>query len=875
MFTRLHAALLRRHRTVLLVTALAVPMLAVLGGGVQRDLSVGGFVDRSTESARVARHLEQAFGTAAPNEVLVLTMLHGTATDEANADAGRTLVARLRTEPGVADVLSPWTLGSLPAGAPNPLIGDDARRAVIALRLGGDEDAQRRTAERLSRLTGEQEAFRIGATGPAEISRQAAEQAERDLLRAELVAAPLTLIGLLVVFRGWRAALLPLGVAVVAVLGTFCVLRLLATVTTVSVFALNLTTGLGLGLAVDYSLLLVARFREERTGAQSVPAAVQRTVRTAGRTVLFSAVTVALSLLALLVMPVPYLRSFAYAGVTVVFIAAAAALVVVPAALLAIGARIGRARIDRRADAGWAAQARRVMARPVWWAVAVAVPLLVAGVPFGGLHAGRIDDRILPAGAGARLAAEELRAHFDQGEFHPINVAVPWLEPSDTVSLRRAVQTLAAVPGVTRVDSALGFSVAGRTIPPTDYHARFTGPPGAGTWFSVTTAFDPESDDARAVVRAIRALDGRAGVSGATAATIDAVDGVQRRAPWAAAVIAVTTVVLLFVMTGSVVVPLKALVLNLASLTATFGALVWVFQDGHLAGLLGVSATGRLDVFTPILMFCIAFGLSMDYEVFLLAAIKEHYDLHGDNAAAVAHGLGRSGRVVTAAAGLLTIVFVAIGTSGVVTVRMIGAGLALAVLVDAFLIRATLVPALMRLTGEANWWAPGPLRRWQLRHGWREPAALPFPTLADAGGHREEAVAAVLGHPCFDRARPALAAVVARHVELVAPTPGAVLAVERAPAPGLVVLCRGSAVRSAAGLVEAMLAPGAAFGAELLDGGISPATVVAGSDALLAVVAGPHLRAIDRAFRLSRGAVGTPPPPPPADGGHRVRAVLR
>ncbi|MCC6434670.1 MAG: MMPL family transporter [Acidimicrobiales bacterium] len=861
MLGRLGHLLSRRYRAVLLCTLLAVPVLGVLGGGVQRHLSVGGFVDGDDESARVASQLERSFGTAAPNEVFVATALAGSVTDEANTQAGRDLVEELRRQRGVAEVLSPWTLGHLPPGAPNPLVSEDGTRAVLALRLPGGEDGQRRTAEQLTAFHGERHGFRLLATGPAEIGRQAAEQAERDLLRAELIAAPLTLVGLLVVFRGWRAALLPLGVALVAVLGTFCVLRLLASMTTVSVFALNLTTGLGLGLAVDYSLLLLARFREERGAGLEVGPAVHRTMQTAGRTVLFSAVTVALSLLALLAMPVPYLRSFAYAGVSVVAIAAGAALVVVPAALFAFGGRLGRRQAGH--GGGWARQARRVMARPVLWACVVTAVLVAAGAPFLGVRVGRIDDRILPADQSARVAADQLRTHFHYGEFNPITVAMPWIDGGDEVTLHRAVDEVLRVEGVARVDSALGFSIPGRTIPPTAYHQRFLGPPGAGTWLSVTTPHDPDSDEAKAVVRAIRGLDPRLGVSGTTASVLDAVAGVRARAPLAAAVIALTTVVLLFVMTGSVVVPLKALALNLVSLTATFGALVWVFQDGHLGGLFGVTATGRLDVFTPILMFCVAFGLSMDYEVFLLAAIKEHYDHHGDNAAAVVHGLGRSGSLVTAAAALLTIVFVAIGTSGVATVKMIGLGLAVAVLIDAFLIRATLVPALMRLTGGWNWWAPRPLRRLHLRYGWFEPTPLEFATPDRRPlAARDLAVQTLLGHPMFARCGPRERAMVARHIDTVAVPPGALLTSEQREAPGLLVVLSGSVLVERNAMVLTVMGPGGSLGEEAgWRGGCSPVTAVAGRDTELACVGARALRLLARDLPLcATPSTGTPRP---------------
>ena len=712
----------RRSRLAIGIVIVAVPLLAIGGAGVKQRLSVGGFVDPSAESTLAAERLEAIFGTASPNYVLVATAVDGDVLDSANTAAGRGMVEKLEAIPGVLDVVSPWTLGELPEDTRNPLRSRQGNKAVLALRLAGDEDDQRHTAEALVDSTGRQGRFEVVATGPAEVSRQAAEQAERDLVKAELIAAPLTLIGLLLVFRGWRAALIPLSVAIFAVLGTFCALSIIASVATVSIFALNLTTALGLGLAVDYSLLLVARFREERAAGHDVDHAVRRSVQTAGRTVMFSAATVALSMLALLVFPVAYLRSFAYAGVAVVLIAGAAAVIVVPLLLARFGHRIGTdATVGTAGTVGgdvfWARQANRVMRHPWIWVIGLGAILIGIGLPFRQVDPGRIDDRVLPEAASARVGADSLRHDFYLVDFNPISVVAPWIGPDDVTAITEFEVRILELPNVYRVDSTQGFLGTGLSVAPTDYNERFRAGPQDGTWFDVTTWRNPDTHEAEELVQRIRELDTRVQVTGTTAVVTDTVEAVRSRIPLALAIVAVTTLVLLFLMTGSVVVPLKAVVLNLLSLTATFGALVWVFQEGHLAGWLGVTATGRIDVFTPILMFCVAFGLSMDYEVFLLARIKEAYDLTGDNVASVAEGIGRTGRVVTAAATLLAVVFGAIATSNVTIVRMFGLGLALAVLMDAFVIRATLVPALMRLAGRANWWAPRPLRRWHLRWG--------------------------------------------------------------------------------------------------------------------------------------------------------------
>jgi len=711
---RLSSLGLRRPRLVLALAVLSLPVLALAAAGAEQSLSVGGFTAPDAESTVAARELEDRFATAAPNYVLVATTDRGFVTDADHAAAGAALVASLRQEPGVSDVVAPWTFGALPPGVANPLVAARGGTAAVAVRLAGDEDAQRAAADRLARYTGPWGPFTLTPTGPAEISREAAEAVRGDLVRGELLAAPLTLVGLLLLFRGWRAALLPLLVAALTVLATFAGLRLVGRFTTLSVFSLNFSSLLGLGLSVDYCLLVVARFREEREAGAEVRAAAARAARTAGPTVAASAATVALCLAALLAFPVPYLRSFAVAGVLVVGTAALGTLTVVPAALVAAGHRIAPAPPARTAPAGggpgfWGRQAARVMARAGWWAVLVTAVLVAAGLPFLRFDASRIDDRALPAGAGARAGADELRASLDPAELSPLTVLVPGIDAADTAAVEAFSRDLLAVDGVRRVDSAAGFTTPAGTIPPTRYNERFHPRAGGGTWFSVVSAHGPETAAAEDVVRAIRARHPEARVGGTTASVLDAVSTVADRLPLAAAMIAATTLVLLFALTGGVLLAVKGLVLNLLSLTCTFGVLVLVFQDGHLGSLLGVTATGRIDVFTPVLVFCIAFGLSMDYQVFLLARITESHRLTGDTPASVIEGLARTGRTVTAAAGLLAVAVTALTTSRVATAKMLGVGLTVAVLVDAFAVRATLVPALMRLAGRANWWAPAPL----------------------------------------------------------------------------------------------------------------------------------------------------------------------
>jgi RND superfamily putative drug exporter len=570
----------------------------------------------------------------------------------------------------------------------------------------------------------------------------------------------------------------------------------------VSVYSINLTTALGLGLAVDYSLFVVSRYREELALGGGDPAgAVVRTVATAGRTVLFSAVTVAASLIALLVFPFYFLRSFAFAGAAVVAIAALAAVTTLPAVLAVLGPRLENFRIRRRrtgslsgiptvtvrnplragaetasesgtstADRGfWHRLAGGVMRRPVRSATAVIVVLLVLGAPFLGVQFGYPDDRVLPEGAVTRRSADIIRAEFASQEQAGVGVAAPGLAADDP-RLPGYAAALSLVPGAARVDTALGSFVKGQLAVPASaappVFARFRPPPVAagpdlrssattgvpqerrseeaapearsgGTWLNVVPSVEPLSEAGERLAKAVRAVDAPAGsgvlVGGQSAAMVDAKSALGARLPVAGGIIALITLMVLFAMFGSLLVPAKAVVLNLLSLTATFGAMVFVFQEGHGSGLLGFTATGALLVTMPVLMFCIAFGLSMDYEVFLLSRIKEQHDAGAGTTESVATGLEQTGRIVTAAAALLAVVFIAFATSGISFMKLFGVGLTLAVLMDATLVRGVLVPAFMRLAGEANWWAPGPLRRLHDRFGISEsgrtssPALVPLP----------------------------------------------------------------------------------------------------------------------------------------------------
>jgi RND superfamily putative drug exporter len=725
MLGRLGRFTVRRRRWVLAGTLVGFFVAGALVGGVFDRLSGGGFSDPASESTRGAERLEEAFGAGDANVVLLVTAKDRSVDDPAVAAEGLRLTEELTAEPSIEQAFSYWTLGSAP-----PLKSGDGSQALVLARIPGDEDEVDEAVEELApRYTRDGDVLGVAVGGQAQAFRQVSTQVESDLQRAEAITFPIVLILLILVFGSVVAAGLPLAVAAISVVGTLLVLFLLTLVTDVSIFSINLTTALGIGLGIDYSLFIVSRFREEMQAGLPPHDAVIRTVETAGRTVLFSGLTVAISLAALLVFPMYFLRSFAYAGVAVVGLACFGALVFLPSLLAALGPRVDRWTLVRRppsavGDGMWHRIATFVMRRP--WPIAIAVVgvLLLLGTPFLGARFGLPDDRVLPESASSRQVQDQIRAHFSSREASTLSIVAVDAGPASGVrdaEVDRYAATLSAIEGVARVDAVTGSYQEGRRVfPPTDASARFAGENGA--WLALVPSVEPISAHGERLVADVRSTPApfETLVAGASAELVDAKAGITSRLPLAGAIIALVTFALLFLMTGSVLVPLKAIVLNLLSLTATFGAMVWIFQDGNLSGLLDFTATGTLDTSMPILMFCIAFGLSMDYEVFLLSRIKEEYDRSRDNAASVAMGLERTGRIVTAAAALLSVVFIAFATSGITFIKMFGVGMALAVIMDATLIRAALVPAFMRLAGNANWWAPGSLRRLHDRIGLRE-----------------------------------------------------------------------------------------------------------------------------------------------------------
>ncbi|MFF3381240.1 MMPL family transporter [Streptomyces sp. NPDC002680] len=726
-------AIAARPRLLLLVVLALTAGAAVLGGGVADRLSSGGSQIPGAESTYATRVLEQRWPASQPNLLLMVSARGATGgvDNPQVVTEAHDLARRLGAEQAVGGVVSYWD-GQEPA-----LRARDGGEALITARIAGDEDAVDAVLERVRpSYEGRRGPVEVRFGGPAAVRSASQEVIAEDLVRAEMIALPVTLVLLVFVFGSAVAALLPLLVGIMAILGTNAVLRVLTGFTDVSVYAQNLTTALGLGLAIDYALFIVRRYREELAAGADPRTAVATTLRTAGRTVLFSALTVAVSLASMFVFEQYFLRSFAYAGIAVVLIAAAASLVALPALLVVLGHRVdaldvrrllprrGASRPKREPGAGWAALARLVMRRAPIFAVGTVVVLIALGLPFKDVRFGTADDRQLPASTPAHLVQQQIREEFpgSPGGVLAVLAQGPRVDATSLADFSRSVSQL---PDVVRVSGPAGLYAHGervRTATPAE--AAQTGI-DRSAYVTVLPKGEATSASSLELVTDIRSIPVpfKASVTGAAAVLSDTQHGTAERLPWALGVIAVTTLLLVFLLTGSLLLPLQAVAVNALSLTAMFGAVVWVFQEGHLSGLLGFTPTGDIETALPVLMFCVAFGLSMDYGVFLVSRIQEEYERGDDHRAAVEFGIRRTGGLITAAAVILGFVMVAIGTSRVTNIKMLGLGVGLAVLMDAMVVRGLLVPAVLRLTGRATWWAPGPLRRLHRRIGFSETAA--------------------------------------------------------------------------------------------------------------------------------------------------------
>lgn len=723
-----------RHRILILI---CFPLLAVTAGIYGRDVSdhliQGGFNNPDSESSLAANFISDRFTPQQPAVVLLVRAVDGSVDDPEVERRGNELAKQVAKIEGISQTISYWQAKAVGWDSLSSLKSDTGDAALIVGTAGdsGINDDFASLGKLALELRQKDSLVEVEVGGIASTFEAINSRMKRDLAAAELIALPLTFLLLVLVFRGLIAALLPVGVGGLSILLTTGYLKFTAQHTDVSIFAMNLVTMMGFGLAIDYCLFIVGRFREElENGATPEDAAVS-TVTTAGRTVAFSSLVVAASLAAGFVFPIAFLRSFAWVGVGSALTCAFGAVSFLPALLTVLGPRVNtlsirRSKIKPVGEGIWHRQAMFVMRRPITIVIAVVGVLILLGSPFLQAEFGVPDDRVLPPSSEARRAQDRIRADFDADETNAFQVAVPrpsgWSDSQLEASITNYAADLSKLANVDRVDSLAGVFRAGKRIKEPDpvTEQRFVSTKSADTWISVVPAVEVLSAEGSALTDAVRSTDAPFPdrlVGGSGAIFVDGRDGILNRVPLALTFIAITTFILLFLMFGSILVPLKALVINTLSLSATFGSVIFIFQQGHFAEFFDITATGTIPITVPVLMFCVAFGLSMDYEVFLISRIKEQHDLGADNRTAVAVGLEQSGRIVTAAALLISLVFISFAIGGVSFVKAFGIGLAIAVLLDAFVIRGTLVPAFMRLAGEANWWAPKWMRRIYERAG--------------------------------------------------------------------------------------------------------------------------------------------------------------
>ncbi|MFY9917415.1 MAG: MMPL family transporter [Mycobacterium sp.] len=738
MLTRIALMAIAAPRRVLAVSGIVLVAAAIFGLPVAKSLSAGGFQAPDSESARANQLLVEKFGQGGMPLVVLVSSPDGARSPGAQA-AATEIVDQLKESPHVASVTSAWTV---PASAAADLISEDGTSGLVVASIsGGDNDAPKHAAELSGEFPGDQDGVTVRAGGMSLVYDQSIKQIERDLLSMEVVAAPLSFLVLVWVFGGLLAAAVPLAVAAVAITVSMSVLRLITFSTEVSVFALNLTAATGMALGIDYTLLLISRYREEITEGTEPRTALIRTMNTAGRTVLFSATVVALSASTMVLFSSSFLKSFAYVGLATVTLTAATAIVLTPAIIVFLGPRLealGIRQLARtlrrrrpptarhRREGGplaqrpveqmfWYRWSKAVMRHAVPLGLAVVVLLVLLLTPFFGVTWGLGDDRNLPTSQTSRQVGDQLRENFAHDTANDVRVVIPDAGGATAQQIADYSAHLSGLADVQAVSSPSGTFIDGMNVGPPSAPAGAVDNSMFLTISSTAPPFTESSRNQLDQVRGVATPDGAAvEITGLTQVSRDNVDAVTARLPLVLAVIGVVTFLLMFILTGSVVIPVKTLALNVLSLTAAFGAVVWIFQDGHL-GALGTTPNGTLDIGLPVMLFCMAFGLSMDYEVFLVARIREFWleskstNPPGDNDESVALGVAHTGRVITAAALVMAISFGALMVSQVALMRTMGIAMALAVLVDATLVRMVLVPAFMHVLGRWNWWAPRPL----------------------------------------------------------------------------------------------------------------------------------------------------------------------
>jgi len=700
MFEKLGHIIVRRRKAMVILFIISVLTAGTVGTMIFSRLDSGGYSNPNSDSYQVYNYLNKNLKISDPNVVVVVDSGNLPITDPAIAAKVQVLEAEMAKVPRVTKVVSYWN-----TGGEKTLAATDGKAAYIL--VYGQDDAFTPESQEMGdyfqkNFDGKRDGLTIYSGGVGVVGNAINKKIADDLKIAEAISIPLTFILLVFVFGAMAASAMPLLVGVSAILGAFFLLYLISLVTSVSVYALNLTTGMGLGLGIDYALLIVNRFREELHRGKSVEDSIVNTMASAGKTVFYSGLTVLVTLFSLTFFPLPFLKSFGYAGVSVVAIAVAGALFGLPPILAMLGKRVDKGVVRKSAithkDEGrWAQTARLVMKRPV---AVVLLSLIILGIlaaPVKDIAFSQGDSRILPASNAAAVATAMQESRFES------NIATVDIIVLDGASkeneISSYIEEVKKVPGIVSVTAP---RVIGDDIQITAYESML-----------------PRSPEAQKMIHDLRDLPSPAGtlVGGVAADYTDTQDGISETLPLALGWIAISVLILLFVFTGSIILPIKAVLLNVMSLAATMGALTWIFVGGHLQWLVGsFTVTGSLDTSIVILIFVVVFGLSMDYELFLLSRIREEHLLGKSNIESVAIGLQRSARIITAAAVLLAVVFAAFVTSGVTSIKMMGFGVAFAVVLDATLIRALLVPALMRLLGERNWWAPKAMQRFTLKH---------------------------------------------------------------------------------------------------------------------------------------------------------------
>jgi len=701
MFEKLGHLLVRRKKAALALFIIGIILSGVFGSLIFSRLDAGGYSDPQSDSYKVYEYLRDDVKINDPSVIVVVDAGTRDVTSPDVVQEAKSLEAKIAGEIGVTKTLSYWS-----SGGEATLKSKDSRAAYIL--IYGEADAFSPESQKLGavfqdKYEGKNGSFTLYPGGVAVVGNAISEKIGADLKIAEIVSIPLTFILLAFVFGALAASAMPLIVGVAAILGAFFILYRISLFTNVSVYALNLTTGMGLGLGIDYALLMVNRFREEIHHGKNVQDSIVTTMATAGKTVFYSGLTVLVTMVSLTFFPLPFLKSFGYAGVSVVALAVVGAIFGLPPILALLGTRIDKGVIRKssitpKEDGRWAQTARFVMKRP---AAVVLLSLIILGLltaPVQNIKFAQGDSRMLPASNPAAIATALQADRFAGQTNNPVEIIVR-NGADKTLEVDQYAKEIATVSGIVAVQPP---QVIGQDVRLVAFHSML-----------------PRTPDAQKLIHDIRDLNSPAGtlVGGVAADYTDSQDGISQTLPWALGWIALSVFVLIFVFTGSIILPIKAVLLNVLSLAATMGVLTWVFIDGHLQWLVGsFTLTGTLDTSIVILIAVVVFGLSMDYELFLLSRIREEHLAGKSNIEAVATGLQRSARIITAAAVLLAVVFAAFITSGVTSIKSMGFGVALAVILDATIVRALLVPALMRLFGERNWWAPKWMQRFTITH---------------------------------------------------------------------------------------------------------------------------------------------------------------